>query len=346
MESMSKRITIDLTSSEYPQKKQKKAKVFDSKVEGTRNELVDLATRLIASIDEALFSEENERRIGLYLKISNELLEHPNNKFVHAEREVGGKLNYVVKKSYQVRNKDGGFRSRETNVRYKGATKVLRQVFYPDTSDNPIDRSKRNAELGGREKAGYNPKNMKSKCNTHGKAHGSLVHSQFEKITNMINKRNVEAYAKENVQADPCVKSFINYCIARKWMPLRSEFLIFDHDLMICTAIDMLAVDMITWELILIEFKTGYENEEYCMHVNDTKLQPPLNGIVNCPLNRHLLQVMLMQLILRKNYGVDIRSAYIVRICPKLEVLEVYETSAWCNMPKYKSWFEFALMNR
>jgi len=110
--------------------------------------------------------------------------------------------------------------------------------------------------------------------------------------------------------------------------------------------VDMFLVDVKRWKLIKVEFKTGYESEEYTMHPNDTRFLPPLQDITNCPLMRHLLQLTTEDLILSVKYNINSDEDYIVRMLPKAEMLELYEPAEWCTMEKYRAAIYQSILER
>lgn len=271
-----------------------------------------------------------------YYSIVDTLTNHPRSKSVFTKYLPGGKKIYMIKQAVIV---NGGY-TKIMNVTYEGLTSRQRSVFHPDTTDNPIEKSKRNKALGGRKplnKDLFNDGNGRP-CSKVGAEHGTMVHNQFEKITKIMTKAgSLDYYQKENVDVDPCVENFVKDCIRKKWYPVKSEFIVFDEALKVCTAIDMLLVDTKTWELIAVEFKTGFEYEEYGIHPNDMKFPPPLNKLTNFPLNRHFLQLTAMLIILEKKYQTNITKGYVVRMCPKAGIIESYEAPKWTQMSKYRN---------
>jgi len=233
---------------------------------------------------------------------------------------------------------------------YSGLKPTLNSTFYPDTSENPIERAKRNRELGGRGKAYYEPSSNKkgSKCTLSGKEHGEQVHRQLERITEfVIQHKSLDSCRHLFPDGlDPCVDAFLTLCEERSWFPLRSEYMIYDEDLRVATAVDMFVVDVNRWKLVKLEFKTGYETEEYGPHPNDTFFFPPLEEITNCPLNMHLLQGVVEGIILRVRMKIEPDEEYIVRMCPKAEQIELYSPAAWCRSEHYKMLIYETLMNR
>lgn len=278
------------------------------------------ASITISKLDDMMRKEKfkGSKEFTTCMNKVDKLLNHPRNNLISQVKFSEFRKAYLV----------SGPRSRY----YPGLTKTLRAIFYPDTSDDPIERTARNKELGGRAKNSYVPSGMKTPCSLFGKAHGSLVHSQFEMVTECIKQsKSFESIDKLFPDGmDPCVAGFIEYCKRREWFPLRSEFMIYHEQYNVATGIDMLLLDTVNWKLISAEFKTGYEGEEYEEHDNDTMLKPPLDMIINCPKNRHFLQSIVPYLILKEKYGVILDEMYTVRLCPKMDIIETYTLEDWC----------------
>lgn len=279
-----------------------------------------------------LHSLEKTEMFDRYFELSKKLLEHPRAKMASVSYTNGGKKTYHIKQTVYI----NGTHPKKVDTVYEGITGKLRETFHPDTSDDPIERSKRNRLLGGRKPLNQKPIG-KSPCKKKGAPHGTLVHNQIERMTKIITRKcDIEYYKRQEERLDMCTQSLVDECIKNKWFPLRSEFIIFDENLKVATASDLFLVDIIKWRLIKVELKTGYENEEYGIHPNDVKFPPPLNKITNCPLNRHQLQLLSMGIILEKRYDVKVDDMVIIRMCPKLRTIEIREPSNWCRMEYYK----------
>lgn len=335
-------------SSSRPKKKRKEQHIDDGIKE--LNRLLEGRARITPKLTEyalkwqehlnksimSLQGDNNATKFEKYFEMTNTLLQNDRCSLVATHYANGGKKYYSVKQRVLI----NGTVEKLISRKFGGLTDRLRTVFYPDTSDNPIEKSKRNKELGGR-KPLINPSvgHVHARpCSKTGAEHGTMVHNQFEKITKIMTQSGrFDYYQKQNEDLDPCVESFIDTCIAKKWFPLRSEFIVYDEDLKIATAIDLILVDIVNWKLIVIEFKTGFEYEEYGIHPNDVKFDEPLDDLTNCPLNRHFLQLVTMLIILEKKYDTKIQEGYVVRMCPKAGIIELYESPKWCRLTQYKS---------
>jgi hypothetical protein len=269
-----------------------------------------------------------------YFELSSRLMDHSRAKKVTVGYSNGGKKTYYVAQKILV----NGSLLKTVKKVYPGIHDRLQSVFYPEVSENPIEKSKRNKELGGRKPLNKNLKSgMKTPCSKSGSNHGTMVHNQIDRLTRVMNRQgNFDYYLKQKEEVDHCVISFVDLCIKKGWFPLASEFIIYDEDIDVATAIDLLVVDILRWKLIMIEIKTGYEDEEYGLHPNDTKFSRVITDLTNCPLNRHLLQLVTMDMMLRVKYDVIVDELYIIRMCPRLGIIEEYAPSEWCNQEKYR----------
>jgi len=157
-------------------------------------------------------------------------------------------------------------------------------------------------------------RNQKTSCLLYGKAHGTLVHSTVEQIIKHV---QITTYI------DPCVYKIFDFLNEVMWTPYLSEFIVYDENTNVATAIDLIVYD-INRNFIAIEIKTGYENEDYtkdsgCMSGN-------FYGIPDNYLNRHKIQLLTGVYLFEKNgHQFSIKDCYIIRTCPKKGCVNVYQ---------------------
>jgi len=242
------------------------------------------------------------------LRKINHLLNHPRNK------------NIIFKgRSYKV-NIDGASRV------YTGLKPKLKALFWPDTEDDPFKRDpndlKRRPPLDM-------PKGSKFKrtCKLSGKAHGELVHKQVYKFVKKFTNKHTPV--KIPLNSDPCTIHILNLFVKKGWIPVVSELDIFHEGWVIASSIDIIVLDLATFELILLETKTGHTEEEYGEHPTDKKLRAPLDDVVNCPKNRHMVQVVAMCLMLRDKYGILMDQAKIIRPVSRLRGAFIVPLPKW-----------------
>ncbi len=213
---------------------------------------------------------------------------------------------------YQVKNK-------QRHSTYPGLHNFMKSRFYPDTSSRFPDKNRKEQK--------WRPSTQKRTCKLYGKEHGSLVHKQIEYFTQRVRKNDSSACKLKYI--DPCTIRILNVFEQKGWLPISSEFTIFDESLKVATSIDLLVLDTNNNQLILVELKTNYECESYFPLEQDEPLPAPLGMFKNCPLSRHMLQLAFMKLILEKKYDVVVDRSFIVLSRSKCKDVKLYDLSGW-----------------
>lgn len=122
-------------------------------------------------------------------------------------------------------------------------------------------------------------------CPTWGAVHGSKVHREVEYACRKIaNLKTIDR--KKYRKFDPCTLRTLSFLSSRRLVPVATEIPVGREG--IATAVDLVAVDDVSGELVAIELKTGCEDEEYGPVRGDKPL--PL-GLVDCPRDKHDLQL-------------------------------------------------------
>lgn len=226
------------------------------------------------------------------------------------------------RKAFRVKNSPNDQSSGKT---YSGLTRRLEKVFYPTAAAESPAEAKRRRSKGG---APNLLKRAKSSCPSLGKEHGILVHKQIEEFTNTIaGNLTIEHFKVRNPDQDPCFKRFVSLCARKGWVPVASELAVYDEDIGVATSVDVLALDTNTAEMVLIEVKTSYEATCFDSHPSDPRMEEPLGQLRDCPLQRAVLQALVTCLIVEKKYHVVPDRCFVVRICPKQGLLELYSPS-------------------
>ena len=223
---------------------------------------------------------------------------------------------------------------KEKTVTMPGLTVKLKEIFYPYTEDNPWLKSKDNKKKRKIHR-NYRPSKTSSLCVTHGCKHGTLVHNQIEKFTNIMTLDSLpkDIHFQKLISwfsdTDTCVIRILLRCFEESWLPICSEFKIWDEKIWTQTSVDLIVFDVLKLKLNIIEMKTGYEDEEYGPHPNDDPLPPPFNDIKNCPKNRHMLQLGAMRIMLKKAYGITPDGCYLMRALPKTKGTSLISIAPW-----------------
>lgn len=139
---------------------------------------------------------------------------------------------------------------------------------------------------------------------------GSEIHSQLEDFL-LLDKKN---FFKKYTDLHPWARSIIELILKNKWLPITSEFPIFDAKLVIGTAIDMLAFDPRSGKIIAIEIKTGYKNH---FEVESGKMDGCLKKIMPFSFkNAATLQLLTSMILIIKNHNIpsDMIEGHIIHI--------------------------------
>lgn len=240
------------------------------------------------------------------------------------ERLTKSKRNARVHLTHSSRWRAGFMVTEENKKRYmySGLTKRLKATFWPHTNDDPRYRLVRKQR-----------KQQHRTCPTWGKKHGDIVHKELELYTKyMIREPDPAAFKRRCPDPDPCTVRVIGVFQKKGWYPILAEHPIFDEDLGIATAIDLLVVDIENHKLIALELKTGYEDGEYdAPALQQPEMAPPLHGVPNSPLQRALVQLVACLMILEKHYRLKVDAAYVMRTCSKDRCTELYGLdTSWC----------------
>ena len=206
--------------------------------------------------------------------------------------------------------------------RYTGLTKALRKAFWPNYSyeearkgavknrtyeQRKRDRRKKNSMISWRERKIELSKGKRP----HGIELGSVVHKQLEDFANMNEIEFANKYQEINAYTAKVIEAL------RQWR-LRpvlggAELQIYDENLRIATAIDMVCVDVTNGMPVLVEIKTGSEG-----HFNlptNIMMSCPLDNFDSMPVNQARLQVLLARIIIRKRYRLGGIKAYVIHVC-------------------------------
>ena len=189
------------------------------------------------------------------------------------------------------------FRNRNGGGRPAGLIPKLKRAFWPNyqcagTTSHKRFRRKKKTDI---------------RHPSEGMRRGSAVHDQLELLTNGgpgALRRKQEALHAYTRKAVAGMKVW-------KWRPRRAELTVFDRVLNIATRADMLATGA-KGQLILLEFKTGYDNYFECG--SGAMCGPLRQHISNSPKHQALLQLFFTRELIERNYGVRIDESYVVHI--------------------------------
>jgi hypothetical protein len=252
---------------------------------------------------QAIFKNPKNKELKQIKDILN-LLNHENNsRIMHTGSE------------FRVRNVDDN-----NTKRQKGLLSVLRKRYWPFFDEGSMIKEGKKRKNNNNNLPGYHK--IKRTCLTYGKDHGIIVHREIEEcVKKIISSGEIEI----SNHIDPCTQRIISFLCMKLWIPVASEFYIWDKKNNIGTSVDLLIYDLKgNGKLSIIELKTGYENEEYDSLEEDEYLISELNFLRNCPQNRHLIQLLFNMVILEKNYNIHNLEGYVVKVCSKRRGIEVF----------------------
>jgi hypothetical protein len=267
------------------------------------------------------------------MKKLNKLKNHPNNDKISL---VGGKfmLNIPGTKS----------------VAFNGIHGILHDVFFPNEEEDPYKKDQNEVKRRRQAKT-YQPSNLKKTssnknekntlmCKLHGKEHGIQVHQEIEFFTKIVaTESDMDKCVEQIKDPDPCTLKFIYYFMENGWKPYLSEYKVWDFDNAVATSIDVILLDTKTWELIIVELKTGYDGESYSSIPTDAKLKKPFDELKICPKTKHQLQLLFQKMILDKVYKTKVNRCYVLRVSPKLNKAEAYPLMKWARIRSNQQMF-------
>lgn len=235
---------------------------------------------------------------------------------------------------------------------YPGLLDRVQAVFHRSYSLNPWSRSHQQAArersrsatgvpyfvgAAKRRAEELSTKDDHEDCTLHGADHGSAVHQQMELWTKCVKLHGLQEGTRELLRLtqghlDPCTKRLIMRFREWGWVPVDAERCIFDEKWRLGTRVDLFAVEMHTKKLLLLELKTGYEDEPYGPRKSDPPLSAPLHHVRRCPQNIHQLQLLSMMLICRRKYkGLQVQDGYVVRALPKAKDVVRVPLQKWAR---------------
>lgn len=159
--------------------------------------------------------------------------------------------------------------------------------------------------------------------------HGSQVHEDMEKLVKMIRRESNEFEQVGHSRRaklehlfgvlkdmDPCSLAILDTLVERKWVPIVSEFAIYDEWLKIATNVDLIVWDTVRMKGIAVEIKTGHNQQtDYNAHDGLTFMttKHPSYCIKDTALNRAAIQLLMSLTILAKRYDVSIEEGAVIR---------------------------------
>lgn len=172
------------------------------------------------------------------------------------------------------------------------------------------------------------------------KKHGSIVDSEIQMFTLPPINYNIEnmfKYVEGGV--DSCTVRILLELKRRNWSIISPQHKIFDEELKIATAVDIICRDNKTGDLIIIELKTSkhtsdeyyryYHRDHYYEMLRAPKSFPETGGRIPYSMkNDDLLQVLLTYVIIKERYCIVPDIAILIRLGG--DKIWCYEMDEWC----------------
>jgi len=195
--------------------------------------------------------------------------------------------------AYYMRDKNGKF------VILSGLLPALKKAFYKDKDSFKMFKM---AKTKSNSIGGFG--------RFFGSMRGSLIHEQLNDFL-LFDKEN---FLKKHAGLHPFGTRILQLISEKNWIPIVSEFDIFDEKLKIGTSIDMVCLSKDTGNIITIEIKTGYKNY---FEIKNGYMKGCLKGILPYSLkNCATLQILTAMLFIIKNHKIDISylEGYVIQI--------------------------------
>ena len=203
----------------------------------------------------------------------------------------------------------------------RGLTALMARQFYPPTAQQ-MGKPKNRPVAQKRPPRGTPPVGIGSTWDDNvrlllrdtrkrGKTLGTLVHQELSDYANMSDADWIRKYPRPNMYTIKAIRALSVWRLE----PLAGEWPIYDEDIPYATAIDMVCANS-RGQVVLIEFKTGYEGTFVQPSYAGARLRTPLGRLKggDCPRNKAMLQISLARTTLVKKYGLRNPLPLVVRV--------------------------------
>lgn len=204
----------------------------------------------------------------------------------------------------------------------RGLTALMARQFYPPTAsqmgkpkNKPVSGSPRKRRKGSGSGVGSlwdeNVCAVIRDTRKRGKTLGTQVHAELSDYANMPEDEWLRKYARPNVYTIKAIRALSIW----KLEPLAGEWPIYDEDVPYSTSIDMVCANS-RGQVVLVEFKTGYEGTFEIPSYAGARLRTPLGRLRggDCPRNKAMLQISLARATLMRKYALRNPLPLVVRI--------------------------------
>jgi hypothetical protein len=278
--------------------------------------------------DDAAAAEEAQRIRGNSAKLILTLQSPHLQRIKLVGGRNGGQKHWSVDVSRPV------VRRREYKV-FQGLTRLLAARFFVNIRDREYERSRNDRRnrhrhelissmapmslvggsnacsspvklVGNGEIVNHRGKN-RSECGGYGKEHGTRVHDQVKVLISsyLQTKSYAQGFLKLDDDVDLCTLRFLNFMSENNWTPVCTEYRMYDSNLGIATAADVVVVHEPTLHTVFLELKTGGSVAGFSTPRtradNGTRInmRNELRSRADTPLNRAYAQCLYMVIMMQ-----------------------------------------------
>lgn len=188
------------------------------------------------------------------------------------------------------------------------------------------------------------------KCKCRGVEHGRLVHEELQRfIIALSSKGSFAAYfddssgTDDTTAPDICTIRILQHLVIQNWRPVGSELRVFCQDVRTATAIDLVVLDLDTWNTAIIELKTGYGGDPrttscFVGYPDVPSMRGALSHVSDSPLQRAVLQLTVSQMLMymgelsERGGGVRVplpHNMYVLHVNPKTLCVMQWAMPKW-----------------
>lgn len=150
-------------------------------------------------------------------------------------------------------------------------------------------------------------------CSGWGIEHGKRVHEEVERMVLSYAEHGTVEPGITSMRREPdlCSLRFMKFMIDNNWRPLTCEYKMYHPLLGVATAADVVALDVVTLNIVFIELKTGgtsenfrsvrYTKNESTGEMRKRRMRAELDTVNDTPFNRAVVQCLVMMMMMQSN---------------------------------------------
>lgn len=332
---------IEQSIENHPREKVTRLEIVKQYVSNLQNRFDNLIN---SSMIAMMSDPETRKQLQNNTKRQQALLDHPRNskiRFVQASLDKHSHFSVSF--------------TGESSKKYKGITSVLNDVFFNNDSEatHAQPKQKRNNEYIGssnydvpKEKVLRSiQKDPRGACMCKskgiGNTHGTIVHTELDRMVkcytmDKYNKNMMNFFGSvcDEVDAphmpDFCVIRILDKLVTLGFVPIASEFPIFDEQSGIATQIDLICIDAKTFEICVFELKSGGTNpDDFISPTTKKMMRGALADCPDTPYNRAAIQLIISCIILQQRYDIFVDRGYVMHVCGPAKAANLYPLPTW-----------------